>query len=215
MSRLLKQRSSVRVVCRSGQGAKLAWIVFAGLIFASLISAQNATSDLRPWQEADRAVVRLSPAAFPDIPQSVRGELERRGCTIPQVPGAQVPGMAGLQNVIRGEFAKPGQTDWAVLCSVNRVSSILVFWNGSAGGAADIEKREDIHSLQSAGGDRIVYSRLITPANAHFVTEHYEAYGGPKPPPLDHQGIDDAFVGKASVVDYFYQGAWLRLTGAD
>src|SRR5947208_17097962 len=34
-------------------------------------------------------------------------------------------------NVIKGEFARPGQTDWAVLCSVKGVSTILVFWNGS------------------------------------------------------------------------------------
>jgi hypothetical protein len=29
------------------------------------------------------------------------------------------------------DFARPGQTDWAVLCSVGRVSSVLVFWTGS------------------------------------------------------------------------------------
>jgi len=34
-------------------------------------------------------------------------------------------------NVIKGEFARPGQIDWAVLCSVKGVSTILVFWNGS------------------------------------------------------------------------------------
>lgn len=175
-----------------------------------MISAQVATPDLQPWLEADRTVVRLTPSAFPELPQSVRLELGRRGCTIPQVPG-----IGGFENVIKGEFAKPGQTDWAVLCSVNRVSSILIFWNGSDAGAAEIEKREDIRSLQSAEGDRIVYSRLITPVGAGFITQHYEAYGGPTPPPLDHQGIDDAFVGKASVVQYFYQGAWLHLTGAD
>jgi hypothetical protein len=32
---------------------------------------------------------------------------------------------------------------------------------------------------------------------------------------MDHLGIDDAFVGKASVVEYFFQGKWLQLSGAD
>jgi hypothetical protein len=32
---------------------------------------------------------------------------------------------------------------------------------------------------------------------------------------MDHQGIDDAFVGKASVALYFYRGMWLQLSGAD
>ncbi|PYR66590.1 MAG: hypothetical protein DMG20_12690 [Acidobacteria bacterium] len=40
-------------------------------------------------------------------------------------------------------------------------------------------------------------------------------YGGPKPPPIDHLGINDVFIEKASVVWYFYQGKWLQLQGAD
>jgi len=36
-----------------------------------------------------------------------------------------------------------------------------------------------------------------------------------KPPPIDHQGISDAMVGKASEVLYFYRGKWLRLSGDD
>ena len=41
---------------------------------------------------------------------------------------------------------------------------------------------------------------------------HYDAYGGPKPPPIDHQGIDDAFVEKASVVHYFHRGKVVQVT---
>jgi len=165
---------------------------------------------MRPWEEADRAVLRLPPNAFTELPASIIADLNRRGCTIPQVPEIN-----GLQNVIKGEFAKPGQTDWAVLCSVNRVSSILIFWNGSVEGASEIEKRPDIGLLQGWGGTRIVYSRHIAPASGAFITEHYQAYGGPKPPLLDHLGIDDQFVGKASVVQYFYRSEWLQLTGSD
>jgi hypothetical protein len=44
---------------------------------------------------------------------------------------------------------------------------------------------------------------------------HYDAYGGTKPPPIDHQGIDDAFLEEASVTWYFYGGRWLKLSGAD
>jgi len=44
---------------------------------------------------------------------------------------------------------------------------------------------------------------------------HYRAYGGPEPPPIEHQGIDDAFLGKASITWYFHKGKWLRLQGAD
>ncbi len=140
-------------------------------------------------------------------------DLNRRGCTIPQVPGDAGLEKPNLQNVIKGEFAKPGQIDWAVLCSVNRVSSILIYWNGSVAGASEIEKRADIDLLQGWGGDRLIYSRHLAPASGAFIAEHYAAYGGPKPPPLDHVGVDDQWVGKASVVHYFYEEKWLELTG--
>jgi len=48
-----------------------------------------------------------------------------------------------------------------------------------------------------------------------YILSRYRAYGGPKPPTIDHQGIDDAFLEKASVVHYFHAGKWRKLTGAD
>jgi hypothetical protein len=121
----------------------------------------------------------------------------------------------GRHNVIKGEFSKPGQTDWAVLCSIGGVSSILIFWNGSTLKPAEIEKAPDQDRLQSWGGDKIVYSRAITPVDAKYIQDHYQAYGGEKPPPINHQGVDDAFVGKASVVLYLDRDKWLHLSGAD
>jgi len=63
--------------------------------------------------------------------------------------------------------------------------------------------------------DQIGFSRGISPVMKDFILRHYNAYGGTKPPPIDHQGIDDAFIEKASVVWYFHDGKWLKLTGAD
>ena len=168
------------------------------------------TPDLRRlFETADREVVRLSPTAFPELPGKLSLVLQQRRCTIPQVS------MLERHNVIKGEFAKRGQTDWAVLCSVGRVSSILIFWNGSEINPGRIAEAKDIDLLQSARDNKIIYSRSITPVGKAYIMEHYTAYGGPKPPPIDHQGINDAFVEKASVVLYFYQGKWLKLTGAD
>jgi hypothetical protein len=183
--------------------------VVLGLVTVAAVA--QIPADLQHSLEAsDRQVVRLSPAAFPELPKNLMAELQRRGCTIPQVPMVD-----GRQNVIRGEFAKQGQTDWAVLCSVDRVSSVLIFWGASDVHPAEIEKVKDIDRLQGWGGDKIVYSRQITPVGEKYIVERYNAYGGEKPPPTDHQGIDDAFVGKASVVLYSYRGKWLHLSGAD
>jgi hypothetical protein len=172
--------------------------------------AQTPPDLRRAFEAAEKQIVRLSPSAFPDLPKKIRADLIGRGCLIPQVPHAEQP-----HNVIKGEFAKPGQTDWAILCSVGGVSSILVYWNGSTANPPRIAEMKDFDSLQDSGADGITYGRAIDPVDRAYILQHYQWYGGTKPPPLDHKGIDDEFVEKGSVVFYFYQGKWLQLTGAD
>jgi len=179
-------------------------------VSSTLSFAQPPKDFQRSFEEAERRIVRLPPTAFPELPGKVVRELQRRRCTIPQEAFTKKP-----HNVIKGQFAKPGQTDWAVLCSVNGISSILVFWNGSELNPAVIGAEEDRHRLQGIGDDRIGYSREINSVGRAFIMDHYKSYGGPKPPPIDHQGIDDAFTGKASWTLYFHQGKWVCLTGAD
>jgi len=162
------------------------------------------------FDEAERRIVRLPPTAFPELPAAVVRELQRRGCTIPQTAYSKKP-----HNVINGELAKPGQRDRAVLCSVKGFSTILGFWNGSEKNPAEIATLEDRIFLQGISPDKIGYSREITTVGKEFIMRHYDAYGGTKPPPIEHQGIDDAFVEKGSSVWYFYHGKWLKLTGAD
>jgi hypothetical protein len=162
------------------------------------------------FRKADLNIVRLSPSKFPQLPLAIRQELTRRGCAIPQVWGEK-----RAHNVIRGSFIKPNEIDWAILCSVNRTSAILIFRNASPTRVIEIAREADINRLQGEGGETVGYSREISPVGRDFIVRHYDAYGGVKPPPIDHQGIDDAFVEKASVVQYFYRGKWFELTGAD
>ncbi len=172
--------------------------------------AQTPPDLQRTFEAAERQILRLSPSAFPQLPKKVLADLKRRGCLIPQVPSAGEP-----HNIIKGEFSKPGQTDWAILCSIGGVSSILVFWNGSTANPAQIAKMKDIDRLQDSGADGITYGRAIAPVDRAYILQHHQAYGGTNPPPLDHKGINDAFAEKGSVVLYFYRGKWLQLTGAD
>ena len=155
-------------------------------------------------------IVRLSPTAVRELPANLAKELQRRGCTIPQEQYSRK-----TNNVIRGEFAKRGQKDWAVLCSIKGVSTILVFWNGSEKNPAALAPLEDRIFIQAFKKDQFSYSRGITPVGRDFIRLHHDAYGGVTPPPIDHQGIDDAFIEKASVVWYFYNGRWLKLSGSD
>jgi hypothetical protein len=160
--------------------------------------------------EADLQVTRLAPSAFPELPKKIKRELERQGCTIPQVSAGNKP-----RNVIKGEFTGKGRTDWVVLCSKNHVSTILIFRNASEREPLELAPQSDADYLQRGSGAAIEYSRVLSPVGREYILEHYRAYGGIKPPAIDHQGINDAFVGKASVVHYFYAGKWLELTGAD
>jgi hypothetical protein len=190
---------------------KIAPITFLfALVIAPASSAQPAVDLQQQFDVAERRIVRLPPTAFPELPGNVVRKLEHRGCSIPQTAYTKGP-----HNVIRGEFSKPGQTDWAVLCSVKGASTILVFWNGSAKNPAELAQMEDRIYLQGITPEQIGFSRGISAVGKDFIMRHYDAYGGPQPPPIDHQGIDDAFIEKASVVWYFYAGKWLKLTGAD
>jgi hypothetical protein len=168
----------------------------------------------RDWQaRADQAIGkirRLPVESFPDLPPAIAGVLRARNCRVPQ------PAAAGTtRNVIRGEFFAKGQAGWAVLCSANNSTMLIAFRNSRDTNPDIVNTSEDRGYIQELAGDRIGYSREITPAARDFIMRHYRAYGGPPPPPIDHHGIDDAFLEKASTTWYFHNGKWLRLQGAD
>ena len=189
---------------------KLACVLLLSLI---LLPAQPTTKIPPPeaWVAAERNIARLKPAAFPKLPGEVRVSLEKRACTIPQAVGIDEQ----PNNVIRGRFTSPKQIDIVVLCSVKSVSTILVFRGGSVSDVAELAAREDKDLLQTTGANTIGYSRAILVASPTHIRSYYKGFGGPKPPPLDHDGIEDAFVGKASTVLYWFGGKWLELTGMD
>jgi hypothetical protein len=151
-----------------------------------------------------------SASAFAKLPVEVTVDLQRRGCRIPQLGDIHEK-----TNVIRGEFAKAGQIDWAVLCSIHGISRILVYWSGSAQNPAEIARFGDNNYIEQDALGGVQFQREIEPVGERFIMKHYRAYGGPTPPPIDHQGIDDAFVGKGSFTWYLHGGKWMKLSGAD
>lgn len=163
------------------------------------------------WDLAVSQVKQLPPTAFPELPKQIVHYLRQSRCTIPQLWDKPKP-----HNVIRGRFSKNTQCDWAVLCSRNGVSTILVFWNGSVKKPSQIAKTADKAYLQTVdGGGEIGFSRVISTVGRKYIVDHYKEYGGRKPPPIDHEGIDDGYSEKGSMVFYFYRRRWLQLSGAD
>jgi hypothetical protein len=147
---------------------------------------------------------------FTELPPAIARVLLARGCKVPQ-PSAGRP----RRNVIRGEFFAKGEAGWAVLCSVNNATVLLAFHHDRDTQPDTVATTGDRNYISGLDTGNLGYSREITAVGRDFILGHYRAYGGPKPPPLDHQGIDDAFLEKASITWYFHDGKWLRLQGAD
>jgi hypothetical protein len=163
------------------------------------------------WEKADLYTTRLSPDKFTDLPATIVEHLVRKNCTIPQSFIKKDP-----HNVVNGEFLREGQFDWAVLCSVNRNSSILVFVGGSVEKVLTLAKGSDANYLQTIDGNGTLgFSRVIGSVEKSYIEARYRSYGSPKLPTITHSGLADAFVEKSSTVHYYHQGKWLALQGAD
>jgi hypothetical protein len=162
------------------------------------------------WDRADSLTLRIAADSFLALPEAVRADMQRRGCTVPQSPE-----LTERHNVISGAFIQAGRTDWAVVCSIKRASRILVYRAGRADVVDSLGHAEDRTYLQTIGGDVIGFSRVIEVADQKRIEEHVAVGDGPKPPPIDHAGINDTFLGKASRIHYFSQGVWIGLVATD
>jgi hypothetical protein len=187
----------------------LACVVWFSLSLPTLLIAQSTAE----WQAAAQRIVRLPPAVFTGVPVSVRTDLEHRGCRIPQLGPAFG---SHLSNLIGGEFARPGQRDWAVLCSRGDSSEILLYWGGRTDQVEVRALAADAASLQSMGPVGIQYSRYLAVADSATIVTHAREYGGPLPPgPITHDGLEVGFAEKASAISYWHNGRWYSLQGAD
>ena len=193
---------------RSRPAFMLAWLYIA----AGVCSCAGQESDHLSTRREDPDRGHLQPNVFSDLPASIRTELEQRGCSIPQSFPDSTP-----HNVVRGRFTSPDEVDVAVLCARDSTLTILVFRKASTDSVVELASQP--HLDERMAGDTagtFWHSRAIGSVDSSYIMIRFEAYGGPKPPPvLDHEGINDIYVGKASVVWYWYRGRWLQLQGAD
>ncbi len=161
------------------------------------------------WQRAEHEIVRLVPSAFTSLPHAITGELERRGCTIPQTWDDQRP-----HNVERGHFLSSKATDWIVLCSTKGKSSILVFRSGAQKPIARIQECGDAVYLQGTLPGRAGFSRRIRAIYPEDIRGYCKLWQHDCPA-ITHDGIEDIFEDKASSILYFSGTKWLTLPGAD
>lgn len=156
----------------------------------------------------------VAPDAFGALPPAVRSDLVDRGCGIPQIHGQVTP-----ENVIRGAFAEPGSEDWAVLCSIGGVSTVLLYWETLPGPCASaVGASENADWNQGMGEDAVAFSRLLKEASPQDILSRRHGWSAPDIPAdlrIEHDGFHEVMVGKGSTIHYCWQGEWLALPGAD
>jgi hypothetical protein len=173
------------------------------------LSARGQDPD-QIWDKGNESVRRLPPAVFPELPEAVASSLQRRGCTIPQFLNASHP-----VSVIRGHFISATGNDWAVLCSVRRVSSVLVFRNGGVTAVDALFPVDDRSSLEGNGDGTTVYDRAIEVAAPRVLQEYATRHKWRSPSGgFTHDGIEDG--GEKGVVFWYWTGIrWERFIGDD
>jgi hypothetical protein len=180
--------------------------LLALLLVAASLDAQLTRQD---WLRADEDTVRLKPSAFPDVPPAVRTELERRGCTIPQPASADNP-----KNAVSGSFIRAGQTDWTVLCSREKRSSILIFRAGASDHVDELGGAPDLNYLQVISRDgKIGYSRSLKAISPNSLRTRFSKSTVPKI--IDHHGIEDTMIEKGSTIWYWFRASWMRIGGSE
>src|ERR1700744_4227940 len=116
------------------------FVTWAALLSATFIATAQDTEKIVRGHKGDQSFAfrMLPPATFTELPAPVLHDLEKRHCMIPQTYEARNP-----ENVIHGAFREPGSNDWAVLCSQDGTSTLLVYWNGASAKPAELAAQVD------------------------------------------------------------------------
>ncbi len=151
---------------------------------------------------------------FSGVPTWVIAELKTQGCRIPQASYFNPK----PHNLIRGEFVKKGQIDWAALCSKNNRSSILLFSSSKQKCTQELAIADDDSFVQHVGSNQYKFSRIINTATKSNIVRYIKREGYRSPlsdSAVEHEGITDAFAGKGSLIFYCKDGKWVELPGGD
>ena len=187
------------------------------VLLPGLFPAAVAQTTLPPLNTSGQVMVRghatpylirhLPVSSFPQLPQSVETELNRRGCLIPQTYEAHWP-----ENVAHGSFERPGSSDWAALCSSDGAVSLLVFFaSRPADEPFELGSAPETERLQPHPPDTgLGFNWAIGAAGPEDV---HEAQAGldPRPPHINHDALSDSTVDHRTIYHFYANGAWTLL----
>ncbi len=185
----------------------LSMIIAAGIVAAQSKyspASLNESGHLTVDGHSVPYLIRHLPASsFPELPDAVQTELNRRGCLIPQTYEAHRP-----ENVIHGSFEQPGSSDWAVLCSNAGTVSLLVFFAGAPENPVVLAGALETKRLQASDAAGVLgFNWGIDPATPERVRE-VQIGMEPRPARLDHDCVADSVIEHRTVYHYFTKGGW-------
>ena len=100
-----------------------------------------------------------------------------------------------------------------MLCSRNKRSAILVFHAGTSDHVDELAEGPDLQYLRVISRNKIGYSRMLTALNPQSLRSRAIKRAALKA--IDHDGIEDAFIEKGSLVWYWSGVKWVKVSGAD
>jgi hypothetical protein len=187
------------------------------VVLALLMPARWSIAQAAP---SPASIRRTAPAEFRGLPVTIRSDLERRRCFIPQPYDAHA-----ASNVIHGAFTAAKVSEWAILCSVRDTSQILIYRfpaSACAGVIDSLERAADIGWMQAIGNGRWGYSRLLRTlalrqmrAWKRHVDEHTTSVSIDTPASIDHDAIEQLFLEKSSEALYYAAGRVHRMLRTD
>jgi hypothetical protein len=168
---------------------------------------EQATTGQLQTQHGTRSYrIRFLPlASFSSLPQNIVAQLNALHCVVPQTFEAQHP-----ENVIQGSFEKKGSKDWVILCAHEGKIDLLVFFE-STGKPYTLAT----HGLMERIGAETPSSEMGSAWGISTIPPEglQHTPGVRKHGPFDHDGIEDDFVERSSVIHYYRAGNWLTLEG--
>lgn len=152
--------------------------------------------------------IRLLPlASFPAVPQGIRTELEARSCMVPQTYEAHAP-----ENVLHGAFERQGANDWAVLCSTNGSTSLLVFFADRQNAPFTLASGKNSQWIAVAPTGQVLGFAwgIDAVGPAEMALDTHAA-----PETFDHDGVRGEFIAASPTLHYFQKGEWTSFSPSD
>ena len=152
----------------------------------------------------------LPVSSFPDLPEELAAQLNRRGCLIPQTYQAHHP-----ENVIHASLERAGSSDWAVLCSERGTVSLLVYFSSAPAELFVLAASPETERLQAHDPSGVLgFNWGIDPASPEQVRQAQSGMAH-RPAFLDHDALADSLIDRKTIYHFYLKNAWTALQMPD